>query len=327
MVSQPSSNSTRLGDSDEPLGRRLVAARIWSLLTALRLSADEAYRPRTGIVELDRRLLMTLDSAGPATPLALTATLGHDKAQLSRALKRLDEAGYIRRAGLRGPVTLSKAGEAINAKMLAIAAERNVLLLDGIDAAEAEAFSKMVRRLTERAVALFARERAFAGDADTRSIEPLPLAPSQPRHALLAAELMTLLVYLQRSGALSYKRLIGLSSFDWQVLSQAAEHAPLPLAQLILMLGRDKGQAGRTVKRLEELGLIERRRASGRRAVLLHPTERGQAIYRAMAEHGLERNAFLTTGIEPKALNRFLTTLDKMTANAERMLDAARKED
>jgi DNA-binding MarR family transcriptional regulator len=181
----------------------------------------------------------------------------------------------------------------------------------------------MIRRLTERAVALFAQERALAGDADNRCIEPLPLAPGRPRHTLLAAELMTLLVYLQRSGALSYKRLIGLSSFDWQVLSQVAEHTPLPLAQLILMLGRDKGQAGRTVKRLEELQLIERRRSSGRRAVLLHPTPRGKSIYAAMAEHGLERNAFLTAGIEPDELSRFLATLDRLTANAELMLGDA----
>jgi len=170
MVSQPSSAITSAADADQPLARRLVAARIWTLLTALRLSADAAYRPRTGIVELDRRLLLTLNSAGPATPLALTATLGHDKAQLSRALKRLEQSGLIERTGLRGPVRLSRAGEKLNEKMMAIAAERNALLLEGIDAREADAFSKMVRRLTERAVALFAKERALAGDADSRSI-------------------------------------------------------------------------------------------------------------------------------------------------------------
>src|SRR5690606_33382361 len=106
-ISHTARNAATGEDADVeqlPLRRRLVTARIWTLLTSLRLSAEVDYRRETGMAELDRRLLIAVYTSSTATPLALTAALGHDKGQVSRALKRLEAARLIRREGLRGPV-------------------------------------------------------------------------------------------------------------------------------------------------------------------------------------------------------------------------------
>lgn len=293
------------------------------MLTSLRLSAEVDYRRETGMAELDRRLLIAVYTSSTATPLALTAALGHDKGQVSRALKRLEAARLIRREGLRGPVTLAPRGERITATIMAIAARRNADLVAGVAPERVGMVTETVQKLTAQAVALLARERALAGDGECNAAPPPPPPVSSSGNRLLAADLMTLLIYLQRSAALAYKRLTGLSSFDWQVLSQVAEHRPLPLARLILMLGRDKGQAGRTVKRLEDLGLVERQRATGRRAVLLEPTARGLDVYAIMEQDALRRNEFLTSGIGRAEMKRFLETLDQLTENAERLREGA----
>jgi DNA-binding MarR family transcriptional regulator len=312
-------------ESPPPMRRRLVTARVWTLMTSLRLSADLVYRRQNGLAELDRRLLMELHAAGRsgATPLSLNAVLGHDKAQVSRALKRLEAAGSIRRTRLRGPVALTAAGERLTLAMVATAERRNEALTEGVERAQVDAFLTMVRTLTERAVTLLAQEKATAGDSSADPKPPGGGAVGSGR--FIAGTLMTLLVYLQRSASLAYKRLTGLSSFDWQVLSQVAEHVPLPLATLIMMLGRDKGQAGRTVKRLEELGLVRRIRAAGRRAVQLEPTGEGRTIYARMAEDALRRNAFLIDGVGRDDMADFLTTLDRLTANADRLLTTAKQ--
>ncbi|MGE5722815.1 MAG: MarR family winged helix-turn-helix transcriptional regulator [Sphingomonadales bacterium] len=312
------------------MSQRLLTARVWALLTSLRLSAEAEYRRETGMPELDRRLLIALHGAEDkaATPQALNGALGHDKGQVSRALKRLEEAGSVRRAGLRGPVSLTRKGRRITEEMLGTAARRNAALTAGIGDERLDAFSRTARQLTERSIRLLAREKALASDADAGppTGDAAGAPPARGEHnRLLAVELMTLLIYLQRSAAVAYKRLTGLSSFEWRVLSQVTEHRPLPLARLIAILARDKGQAGRAVKRLEEIGLITRSRQPGRREILLNPTGSGESVYAIMADYALQRNEFLSDGLGRKEIAQFLETLDRLIDNADRLLDQARR--
>jgi DNA-binding MarR family transcriptional regulator len=86
--------------------------------------------------------------------------------------------------------------------------------------------------------------------------------------------------------AIAYRRETDLSNFAWQVLSQVGEHEPITLARLIDIIGRDKSQVGRTVRRLEQSGLVERRKVRGRRDIELAATADGADVYRRMCSGG-----------------------------------------
>jgi len=315
---------------DAVLWRRLISARLWRLMRLLRASAELRYGREIGLPELDRRLMMAVGEA-PITSTGLITLTGHDKAQISRAVRRLTEAGVLRRMGVRDPLTLTKAGQARAAEFARLAEQRNGELVEGIAEEAIADFLATIAKLTESATALLAIEKALAAGPSAAGDEEGPLgfdiAPAAVDAALrglVTPALITLFVYVQRSAALAYKRLIGLTNFDWLILSHITQRAPLPLALLNAIVGRDRSQSGRTVKRLEEAGLVERSRETGRRETLLTVTPRGKAAHDVLAEEALRRNAVLTEGVGTPAIDRLLAVLDRLTANAEAQLDRER---
>jgi DNA-binding MarR family transcriptional regulator len=323
-----------------PMRERLIHARLLTLLILIRVSAELGYRRQLGLVELHRRLLGLIGNHGPLTSVELVALSGQEKAQISRAIKALCERGLIERPSLRAPMGLSDSGRTAFEAIVSVAHDRNASLTAGIDRRRLARFIAVTGRLTERAALLLAGERqltAAAGgqgeeerDDASGFIERPPVIArtcdfDRPMAQLVIPPLVTLAAYLQRSATIGYRRETDLSNFAWQVLSQVGEHEPITLARLIGIISRDKSQVGRTVRRLEQAGIVERRKIRGRRDIVLAATPAGADVYRRMCIDALRRDDFLSAGCSTAERDDYIATVEALTANAQALLSSERE--
>ncbi|MDB5718437.1 MAG: putative MarR family transcriptional regulator [Sphingomonas bacterium] len=318
--------------------RSVVHARLPPLLISARLSSELAYRRQLGLIELHRRLLSLIGNYDGLTSVELVALSGQEKAQISRAVKALTEAGLIERASLRARIQLSDAGRKAFEAIMALARVRTTALTDGIAADELAQFATMTARLIERAAMLLAEERqrsdalaaaAAPGEEGRPPLaEPPPLPDlarvpdaSRPLSQMPIPQLITLSAYLQRSATIAYRRETNLSIFGWRVLSEIGENEPVTLARLISLIGRDKSQVGRAVHRLEADGAVVRQNVRGRRDILLSTTEMGARIFEEIRTEALRRDAYVFAGFSAAERGSYLATVDKLTANSEALLE------
>jgi DNA-binding MarR family transcriptional regulator len=315
--------------------QRLVHARLLTLLRLVRMSSAIAYRRELGLVELHRRVLALVGNYDGLTSVHLVALAGQEKAQISRAVKLLTEAGLVERASLRAKVMLTEAGAALYDRIITLALQRDAAITRGVSGHEMSRLADTTARLIDRAALLLADERRISDTAPPRAAlpgdeasgftdpPPLPeLARRPDRQRILSRmavpPLITLVSYLQRSAPIAYRRETNLSTFGWRILSQIGEHQPLTLARLIALTARDKSQIGRAVQRLEAAGLVQRQR--DRREIILTTTAAGSATYLLMCEDALRRDNYLLADLTPADHDAFLETVATLTANAEALL-------
>jgi DNA-binding MarR family transcriptional regulator len=155
-----------------------------------------------------------------------------------------------------------------------------------------------------------------------------PVLPSQPGRrlarageALVSNRLLALATLLRRSANLLYRRQLGLSQVEWRILAIAGDEAPLTLGTLAEILGLDKGQLSRGVSALVKRGILARETDSQySREVRISLTPHGQQTFEAMVALALERNRDLAAGLSRAEIATLLATLDRLLANARRML-------
>jgi DNA-binding MarR family transcriptional regulator len=271
----------------EPMHVRLVGARLFGLLRLIRESGLPVYEREIGYKEIHRQLIIMIGASGGLSSHEIVALTGHEKAQVSRAIKPLEQGGLIERERLRAKLTLLPPGRKIFDRIMAIVRTRDTMLTAGIAAPDLKRFAAITEQLTVQAAQIYAEERRLSVDAgiisacsaSSGALPPWPTGPDgraakPPPSSLITPKLISLVAYLKRSAMLAYQRTHGLSHFQWQVLSLIGECPPVPLARLIIVMGRDKSQVGRTVGYLEQAGLIERSRPTRRRDIMLEPTQR-----------------------------------------------------
>lgn len=309
--------------------RRLVTARLITLLKVLGDSASLAFRRETGLSGSDWYLIAQIGEYGPLALTEIAVRLRQDKGQASRAVKRLVSAGLLSREHLRAAIALTAAGKATLARIRRLAKARNAALIRDLDAGELEFLPRSLTKLQGNARLLLANAQALERD-DSEPARTVRADDAQQRKSgnglsapdgLLAAELITLQSLLHRSATSTFKRETGLSDFDWRVMSQIGEHAPLTLIQLVPMMSRDKSQVGRAVVSLEALGLITRTRIGNGRHILIATTERGRAVYDQLAQLALQRNAALLSGLNAQEQQALTAILGKLTSSAAAMLE------
>jgi len=314
--------------------RRLVSARLITLLRIVRDSATVEYGRIADLNALNRQLITMIGGAGGLSSNALVAYTGHEKAQISRAVKALEAMGLIERASLRAKLMLRPSGQALFDQIVAISRTRDEALGAGLSPEERDSFSTMTQTLTVRAAQIYARERQLSAEAaEAGNGPPQPPIPSfegEQDHGsiarLIGPQLTSLASYLRRSAMLAYQREQGLSNFQWMILSQIGEYEPLPLARLIEVMGRDKSQVGRTVAFFEASGLIERQRVARKRDIMVTTTDRGAEVYKLMCEIAIKRDEALTGGHDAVERKAYMAMLDRLQANARTMV-AAQRED
>ena len=317
------------------MSRRLVAARLITLMKVLYRSAGPAYRAATGLSDFEWRVMMQVGDHGPVALTALAILLHQDKGQVSHAVKGLVNARLLAREHLRAPIVLTKSGRALFDKIVKLGRARNAVLIRDLTETERRVLPQILLKLLANARAMLAGEQALrartddvddegfdeeAGDEVAATAQPAGRIAVASGQRLVAQDLFLLDNLLQRSAALTYRRATQLSDFEWRVLSQVGEHAPLTLIQLVPLLSRDKSQVGRTLTRLEERGLITREKIGGGRHILVGISEAGRAVYARLAELALARNGTLIVGLSARDQQSLMTIFDKLTTNAAMLL-------
>lgn len=299
---------------------------LWVFLRDARESANIAFARTAHVNELDRRILLLIQAQGGMTLAAISLACGVDKAQVSRAVKRMGEVSLLSRGGIRSPIRLSTTGRQLAERLLRQAELRNRELTFGISDDQLSTLSEVLDILLARAIALFDQERKRT--AMTNRPEPVDfgdlVAEGLPDENGVAVDrsrvlppFITLCSYMLRGGALSHKRQTGLSNFETWVISEICRNPPISWPQLVLALYRDQSQAGRTVNHLIENGLVERTGRPGRRHGFFAPTAEGKRMSDIIEETAARRSEFLFQGIPGEQLDTFMAAFETLAHNAE----------
>lgn len=319
------------GAKHEVQAPHVIQSELWQILRKVRESADLSYSREYPLIELDRRILLLLQSAGPLVPADVSGAVGVDKAQVSRSVKRLLEMELIERTQIRSPLKLTSKGETVSRRMLRLAELRHRELTIDVSESELADFYDTTEILLDRAMALYEQERVLAQSQDPRNkelAENAGEARSSEKIVIdrtrIVSPLMTLSAYFGRSGALAFKRLTGLSRFEAFVLSEVGIDPPIEWPALVAILARDHSQAGRTVQSLMDRGLIAREGKPGRRHGRFYPTSEGARLHKVIHDAGRQRSDFLLAPLSADQRTRFLATFDKVRRNAQAQLERER---
>lgn len=310
---------------------------LWQLLYKVRESAEMAYARELDLIELDRRILFLLHNVGPLVPADISSAVGMDKAQVSRAVKRLLEIKMVERGQLRAPLRLTRKGEVHTYRLLRLAELRNRELTFDIGDAELEAFFAVIEKLLDQSVLLYEQERKLGQVAEMVQY-PRPGAAVESEsqstggsgarivldRSRIISPLMTLSSYFGRSGSLAFKRMTGLSNFEAWVLNEIGMASPVEWNVLVERLDRDHSQAGRTVNALIDRGLVLREGKPGRRNGCFAPTAEGRRLYDVIQEVSSQRSMFLLSPLSQVERDSFLGTFDKIRRNAVVQLERER---
>jgi DNA-binding MarR family transcriptional regulator len=319
-------------DGDRSNAPLIFQSELWQVLHKIRESAELSYAREAELVELDRRILFLLRIKGPLVPAELSSSVGVDKAQVSRSVKRLLELRIVEREQIRSPVTLTRKGESLADRLLRLADLRNRDLTFDIGEDELSEFFATIELLLARSVSLYEQERAWAvtPDRNERGAEAFHFSERKSDDPVLidrsriVSPLLTLSAYFSRSGALAYKRSTGLSNFEAWVLNEISMNPPISWAELTAALQRDHSQAGRTVRALIDRGLVAREGRPGRRHGKFYPTPEGRRLYDIIQETSVERSSFLMAPLGDEQRRKFLATFDKVRRNAVAQLQRER---
>jgi DNA-binding MarR family transcriptional regulator len=311
---------------------QVIQSELWQLLRKMRESAELSYARDGELIELDRRILFILHNAGPLVPADISGAVGVDKAQVSRSVKRLLEMALLERAQIRAPLRLTREGEVLARRMLRLAELRNRELTFDVSDEELAEFFRTVEALLDRAVVLYEQERDLAHSVGRPGDLPGPGKSAERRageaividRTRIISPLMTLSAYFSRSGALAFKRLTGLSTFEAFVLSEIGVAPPVEWGTLVAALNRDHSQAGRTIKALMDRGLVEREGRPGRRHGRFYPSAQGAELFAVIHQAGRERSAYLMEPMGDDQRLRFMRTFNKIRRNAEAQLQRER---
>lgn len=308
----------------------LLSLRLFGLMRLIRESGLPRYEREIGYKEIHRHLIMMIGMSGGLSSQEIVAITGHEKAQVSRAIKPLEQEGLIERERLRAKLTLLPPGRRIFERITAISKKRDAVLITGVNAGDLQRFSQLAEELKLQAAEIYADERRLSMEAGAISpCSPSAAAPAwpgghapQPPPNLITPRLLGLVAYIKRAAMLGCQRTHGLSQFQWHVLALIGADKALPLAQLILAIGRDKSQVGRTVLHLEEIGLIERFRPTRRRDIMLQLSDRGDVVFAAMYEMAARREELLWKQHDPADRAFFASIVDRLMDNARGMAAA-----
>lgn len=145
---------------DGPRGLGGVAAfRLSVLSNRLTLWAARTYGREFGIGVLEWRVLAALALLGSATAREVADLTVLDKSNVSRAVRRLLDRGFVERAGHPADgrmriLSLTPAGRALHDRVAVRSRERERRLFEGWDERDRERFRALVARVDARAAEL-----------------------------------------------------------------------------------------------------------------------------------------------------------------------------
>jgi DNA-binding MarR family transcriptional regulator len=160
------------------------------------------------------------------------------------------------------------------------------------------------------------RDGRAASDADD-SYSAAPIT------VMLSSRLMVLANLLKRGAILRYKRLAGLSSVEFGLVASLGRRPPMSVARLAEAVGQDKGQISRALAELVARKLIVKSaNPKDSREVLVSLTASGLAAHDAIVAGAQQRNRQLLEQLSKDEFETLLVQIDRLTATAQKMLEA-----
>lgn len=132
------------------IGTRYVPGLMLWISNKLSSSASQLYAPKFGIGLTDWRVLAYFDFHPWSTAAQACASMGFDKAAVSRSVAWLLNGGWIksRPCGLRKiEYSTTATGKALNKKVSVLALAREEALLTGFSASERETLIELLHRM------------------------------------------------------------------------------------------------------------------------------------------------------------------------------------
>jgi DNA-binding MarR family transcriptional regulator len=123
---------------------------------------------------------------------------------------------------------------------------------------------------------------------------------------------------LSWGGSRVYLREFGVGTNEWRVLSALVNWPGSTASHIGQVLGLNKSVVSRSLKLLEELGMVTTKQGTGRRQ-LLHLTESGRAMHDRIIVVALRREHMLLEGFTPAEVEQLLDFLRRMHANVPGM--------
>jgi DNA-binding MarR family transcriptional regulator len=157
-------------------------------------------------------------------------------------------------------------------------------------------------------------EAVVARDQEQRTNAQDEQLPLQRR--LEMPRLFMILSLVRRFAAPEARQTLGLSDFEWRIMSQVGDRPPMSLNDLALASTHDKGQLSRGVKRLVEAGLLVRQSRRGERGVFISPTEAGRQAFDRLVQLAAEQNEVMMQGLTAQERRSLARILEQLEANA-----------
>lgn len=144
-------------------------------------------------------------------------------------------------------------------------------------------------------------------------------SPSPRSHLDLEDYVPALITFLankiSHGASLVYRDLFGIGVNDWRCLSQLAIEPWISPNRICHVIGLDKAAVSRSIRVLEDKGLVEVRSNRDRSRFLeVALTEAGAALHDRILAVALERERRLTADLEPEERVVLLRALNKMHA-------------
>lgn len=139
------------------IGNRHVPGLITWISNKLSSTASQLYAPRFGISLTDWRVLAFFEVHPWTTAAQACASMGFDKAAVSRSIGLLQRGGYVksRPCGLRKiEYSTTAPGKSLYKRMLEVALAREEALLTGLSSEERETLIRLLQQLLSNVGAL-----------------------------------------------------------------------------------------------------------------------------------------------------------------------------
>ncbi|CZF83275.1 MarR family winged helix-turn-helix transcriptional regulator [Grimontia marina] len=134
----------------------------------------------------------------------------------------------------------------------------------------------------------------------------------------LPYKLVKVAAHVSDSLARIYETEFGISRPEWRILASMGAKDGLNAKSLVTETSMDKVRVSRTLKVLEEKGLVVKvKDEADQRAAYLHLTEEGKGLYLTILPKAKAWESAMLDGISEKEYESFLRTLDALLEKSD----------
>jgi DNA-binding MarR family transcriptional regulator len=149
---------------------------------------------------------------------------------------------------------------------------------------------------------------------------PNPDADTMDLDTFVPALLTFVANRLTNSGSATYRKLFGVGMMDFRVLAMLSVEPGVSGARIARVIGLDQAAVSRTLRSLEDRGLVTATPAGGRsRATVM--TAKGREVYDAAWEVAKRREALLLEGLSEEEQALLRTLLRRLLLATPRLTD------